>query len=145
MNRISPTDNVGVAIAVMGDRKQLALIALQALHTLGSRIDPAAGEDAGLNAMKSLDSMGIYGDDLARLFTGACKLNPTNLMAVCKAAQIGVLSQDTVKLLAAGKIPPGVNVAQLVSRLQVEVPGFGSCGEDCEALPDGDGHESGVF
>jgi len=141
MSRINGSDNIAAVIAKMSDGSPLARLALQASHTMGSRIDPDAGEAAGLRTMQMLDDLGIYGADIERLFQDACGMNPTNLTAFCRAVQLGQIDRKKAAAIARGTAP--ADMKGLISGIQSELPAFGRC-ETCDTA-DGSCEVDGVF
>lgn len=133
MSRISLSDTIAGAIAKLADGQPLATLALQASHTLGSRIDPDAGDVAGFRTMQTLDDLGIYGEELQSLFADACGMNPTNLAAFCRAVQLGQLGREEALAIARGHAP--ANMSGIIAGIQSSLPNFGRCQScDCEKV-----------
>lgn len=94
--RIKITDTVEQVIATLSDRNPGALRVLCELSSTGPTIDPDARALAPIAAMLDLDMMGIYGSDIWLLYKDICQSDITNMHAVLRGVQLGIVGRDAV-------------------------------------------------
>ncbi len=121
-SRLQATDRVPEIIPKLAEGNPVASIALQLADTQGSRIDPESGQATGIGLMRWLDRLGIYGTVIERFFR-ACKMDAIKLLALVKANELKLVSDDEAAAIARGESPADLD--DLVRQVQQLKPSFG--------------------
>jgi len=96
MRRITMGDSTENVVKKMSEGNIGAMNALMIILKNNERIDPydAFG---GLGPILTLDIYGIYGTDIYVLYSDICEKNISHMLAVLRAVQLSMFSQDVLK------------------------------------------------
>lgn len=122
-NKIDYNDDFKEMLMKMAEGNPGALTVLLELYKNEAAIDPDSAL-GGIGTMLSLDGMGIYGSHIWILFKDICGENLTNLIAVSRAHQLGLLSEDDIKTAIESRLP-SFSPADLITAIKLELPDFG--------------------
>ena len=94
--RLDLSDTVQSAILKLSEGNPGAIRVCAELLTESRRVDQV-GSLGGFAPLLNLDTLGIYGEDLWDLYKRPCRENAENLVAVLRANQLGLLSDDKIR------------------------------------------------
>ena len=100
MSKIELTDNAQSMVVKMSDGNPGAVACLVDTLKRAKEIDPMDAF-APFGPILSLDSMGIYGSSIYVLWSDKCKRNTRLVLMLLRACQLGFLSPQRIKDMAA--------------------------------------------
>lgn len=122
-SRIQLEDTLIDIMSKMSDGNPGACTVLMRMFKDGPTIDPQAFA-GGLSSILLMDTFRIYGPNIWMLYKDVCKEDIVSTIAVLRACQLGLVSQDTL-LEAIAAYGRGINVPELVEMVKLELPEFG--------------------
>lgn len=102
-SRIELTDNAMSAMFKMAGGNPGALTAMMKILAEHESIDPQAFM-GGLGAIMLLDTWGIYGSDIAVLFSDKCQCNVRTMLMLMRATQLGFFSNVKLQQMSADQM-----------------------------------------
>lgn len=95
ITRIQLEDNLAEIVTKITDGNIGSVTSLIRVMKLVKEVDPLS-VFADLGPLLTLDNIGIYGSSIWILFKDVCKENPTVMLAVLRATQLGILTREQV-------------------------------------------------
>lgn len=126
MARIDLNDNATSVIYKMSDGNHGSVRALLDIWSNGPVIDPYNGL-GGLGPILMLDTLEIYSEQIWVLFSDICDRNIARTIAVIRAAQLGYINGNVLKMACNRQDYSGsemVPVEELYKKVKAEVPDF---------------------
>ena len=124
--RIKLTDSPMDVMIRMADGNPGAVNVLMQILKDGAKVDPDSAL-GGLGAILSLDSHGIYGSDIYILNNDICERSLPKTLAVLRAVQLGLFSENTLKDACHRQDRSGkalIPVDELYLKVKEELPNF---------------------
>lgn len=120
--RIELNDSVMDIAQKMSEGNPGALSVILRIFSEGGAIDTQdfAG---GLGSLLRLDGLGVYGSKIWMLYKDVCSQDLVRLMAVVRANQLGMLSDD-VLLASIDNYGRGIDVEDLLEKVKARLDGF---------------------
>lgn len=107
--------------ASVGDRSQNDTVSPKELKKLKKQIQKGQAQQvdlqSGFRPLLNLDSMGVYGQRITRLYNDVCGRNVEKTVGVLLAAATGMISEDALNH-AIDNNGKGINVDQLVTQIR---------------------------
>lgn len=122
--RIAENDNALDALVKLWDGQSAALDVMLALLERSALIDPDNASE-GFGAVLALDSLGIYGRDIWKLYSEVCSEDLILMVALMRAAQLHIISAASLKNELRNPGHTGLNLRQTLLRVQTQLPAFG--------------------
>jgi len=123
MSRINLKDSLRDIVISMSEGNPGALRVCMEIVSSSRSIDPdsALGE---FGPLIFLDSLGIYGPSIWMLYKDVCGEDVTKLLAVLRAAQLGIISNSTV-MEALSSYGNGLDADEVLEKVRESLPNFG--------------------
>jgi hypothetical protein len=120
-NRIKLDMSIMDILLVMAGGNPGAITVLSVLVKHGAAIDPDnwAG---GIGFVMDLDTHGIYEDRIWIFYKDACNQNINKVIAVLRACQLGIISDDRLQEIARGQTP--WDYTELLAKVRERLPNF---------------------
>jgi hypothetical protein len=122
-SRIKLEDSLVEAVTKMSEGNPGAVTVIMRMFKEGDKIDPQSFA-GGFGAVMLLDTFRIYGSRIWMLYKDVCREDIVSTIAVLRACQLGLVSQDTLKE-AVDDYGRGINVPELLELVKIELQEFG--------------------